>query len=302
MLCRLTTRGLTVLAPAKLNLFLRVVSRRPDGFHAIESVMARIGLYDTLTLEPRADGEIRIAVTDAYPRSAAGGLTSDAPKDERNLVVRAALLLKEHANCRQGAQIHLVKRIPAAAGLGGGSSDCAAALGALNRLWNLRVSDETLRELGGRLGSDVPFFLGETPVSLCTGRGEILEPLSVSTCLQFVVARPASGLATPAVYRACTPDSTHQSASLFVEAMNSGQICRMARRLHNGLQAPAEGLSSDVRWLRGLFERESVVGHQMSGSGTSYFGICHSRQQALGVARRLRQAGVPWVQAVSSCS
>jgi len=301
MLCRPTIRGMTVLAPAKLNLFLRVVAKRPDGYHEIESVMAAINLYDTLTFEEQPSDEVELTVVDASPRSAVPGLRSEAPAGPTNLVVRAAMLLKEHAGCHRGAKISLVKRIPSSAGLGGGSSDCAAALGALNRLWGLKVPHAELLALAGRLGSDVPFFLGKTPLALCTGRGETIEPFRVSTGLHFVVAKPASGLSTPAVYRACRPDETNQSASLFLQSLQSGAVCGMAQRLHNGLQGPAETLSNDVRRLRSLFEQESVVGHQMSGSGSSYFGVCRSHRHAMGIASRLRSAGVPWVKVARSC-
>ena len=301
MLCRSTNRGFTVLAPAKLNLFLRIVARRSDGFHEIESVMATINIYDTLTFESLPSESVELNVVDAFPRSSVDALRSEAPAGPTNLVVRAAMLLKEHASCDRGVRISLVKRIPSSAGLGGGSSDCAATLGALNRLWGLGVSQQKLVELAACLGSDVPFFLGKTPVALCTGRGEFIEPVRVSTGLHFVVAKPASGLSTPAVYRACQPDRTDQSANLFLKAMSGGEISRMARRLHNGLQAPAETLSSDVRRLRSLFEQESVVGHQMSGSGSSYFGVCRSRRHAMRIASRLRSAGIPWVQVARSC-
>ncbi len=301
MLCRLTNRGMTVLAPAKLNLFLRVVARRPDGYHEIESVMAAINIYDTLTFEETSSEGVELTVVDASPRSAVPGLRSEAPAGPTNLVVRAAMLLKEYAGCRRGAKIFLIKRIPSSAGLGGGSSDCAAALGALNRLWKLDLPQSQLLELAGRLGSDVPFFLGKSPLALCTGRGETIEPFRVSAGLHFVVAKPATGLSTPAVYRACQPDATNQNATLFLQAIRSGGICRTARRLHNGLQGPAETLSSDVRRLRSLFEQESVVGHQMSGSGSSYFGVCRSHRHAMGIASRLRSAGVPWVKVARSC-
>ncbi len=301
MLCRPTNRGMTVLAPAKLNLFLRVVARRRDGYHEIESVMAAINIYDTLTFEETSSEDIELAVVDGSPRSAVPGLRSEAPAGPTNLVVRAAMLLKEHAGCRRGAKISLIKRIPSSAGLGGGSSDCAAALGALNRLWHLELPQSELLQLAGRLGSDVPFFLGKTPLALCTGRGETIQPFRVSTALHFVVAKPATGLSTPAVYRACQPDATNQNATLFLQAIRSGRICRMAQRLHNGLQGPAETLSSDVRRLRSLFEQESVVGHQMSGSGSSYFGVCRSHRHAMGIASRLRSAGVPWVKVARSC-
>lgn len=301
MLCRPTSRGLSVLAPAKLNLFLRVVRKRPDGYHDIESVMAAINIYDTLTFEALFEDAVELAVVDAYPRSCAGELRSEAPTGPSNLVVRAAMLLKEHAGYAGGVRISLVKRIPSSAGLGGGSSDCAAALGALNRLWGLGVSDHKLMEIAAQLGSDVPFFLGKSSVALCTGRGEQLEPFRLSTGLHFVVAKPSSGLSTPAVYRACHPDTTNQDANQFLKAMLDGRVSRMARRLHNGLQTPAESLSSDVRRLRSLFEQESVVGHQMSGSGSSYFGVCRSASHAQVVARRVAAAGIPWVKVARCC-
>ena len=301
MLCRQTIRCLTVLAPAKLNLFLRIVARRPDGFHDIESVMASIDIYDTLTFEVTSSGEIELTVEDSSARSRAGSMRLEAPIGPQNLVVRAANLLRQQAGCELGTRITLIKRIPSSAGLGGGSSDCAAALMGLNRLWNLRLPRSELAALAGRLGSDVAFFLSDSPVALCVGRGEQIEPLPIPTALHFVVAKSASGLSTPAVYRQCFPDASGQQVGGFVESLAAGAIGGMARRLHNGLQAPAEALSSDVRELRKLFEQLPVAGHQMSGSGSSYFGMCASRRQALRVASRLRSAGVPWVQVVRCC-
>jgi 4-diphosphocytidyl-2-C-methyl-D-erythritol kinase len=263
--------------------------------------MAAINIYDTLTFEPLDADKIELTVIDGSPQSASGSFRAEAPAGPTNLVVRAAMLLKEHAACSAGVRITLVKRIPSAAGLGGGSSDCAATLAALNRLWQLGLPPETLRQLAGQLGSDIPFFLGSSAIARCTGRGEIIEPFAQQAGLHFVVARPLTGLSTPAVYRGCEPDRTNQSGQLFLEAIRSGQICRMAQRLHNGLQAPAEVLSADVRRLRSLFERESVVGHQMSGSGSSYFGMCRTFRHAVSVAGRLRSAGVPWVRVARIC-
>ena len=301
MLCRQTTRCLTVLAPAKLNLFLRIVARRPDGFHDIESVMASVDLYDTVTLETTSSSEIELTVIDSSVRTLSGSMRLEAPVGPENLVIRAADLLRQHAGCELGARITLIKRIPSSAGLGGGSSDCAAALMGLNRLWNLHLPRSELVALAGRLGSDVAFFLSESPVALCVGRGEQVEPLRISTGLHFVVTKPASGLPTPAVYQRCVPDASGQQVSGFVKSLAAGTIGGMARRLHNGLQAPAESLSSEVSRLRQLFEQLPVAGHQMSGSGSSYFGLCASRRQALRVASRLRSLGIPWVQVARCC-
>ena len=307
MLFRQTSRSLTVLAPAKLNLFLRIVGKRADGFHDLETVMATIGLYDTLVFEACSSSEIELSVVDASMRTRSGSMRLEAPVGPENLVIRAANLLRERTGCRDGARITLVKRIPSSAGLGGGSSDCAAALAGLNRLWNLRLPRAELLIQASELGSDVAFFLADTPMAVCTGRGEQIEPLRYSTRLHFVVAKPASGLSTPAVFRNWSSASESRWSSeqptmkSFVESLTRHDVGTTARRLHNGLQAPAETLNADVRQMRKLFERLPVIGHQMSGSGSSYFGICVSRRQALGVASRLKAAGVPWVQAVRIC-
>ncbi len=296
MLCWQTNRCLTVLAPAKLNLFLRIVARRSDGFHDIESVMASINLYDTLIFNVASTNEIQLTVVDSSAKTLSGSVRLEAPAGPENLVVRAAKLLQSHTNCSAGVRITLVKRIPSSAGLGGGSSDCAATLAGLNRLWNLRLPRSELVALAGQLGSDVPFFLSESPLALCTGRGERIKPLPIETNLHFVVAKPASGLSTPAVYRQCSPDHTGQQVAPFIEALQAGALGRMAQRLHNGLQTPAEVLNAEVRKLRRRFMKLPVLGHRMSGSGSSYFGICSSKQQALRVASQLRSSGVAWIQ------
>ena len=301
MLCRPTNHDLTVLAPAKLNLFLRIVARRPDGFHEIESVMAAVDFYDTLTFERSTTGEIDLKVVDCSPRSSVGSVRSEASSGPANLVVRAAMLLREHTGCFRGAKITLVKRIPSSAGLGGGSSDCAATLGALNRLWELGLEQSELVELAGRLGSDVPFFLSGSPMAVCAGRGERIAPLQISRNIHCVIARPETGLSTPAVYRACRVDDTGKDVGSFVTRLRSGDLSQMAQRLHNGLQAPAEALSGDVRQLRERFEKLPVVAHQMSGSGSAYFGVCWSRRHATAIASRLRALGVPWVKVVRTC-
>src|SRR5262245_26399948 len=139
MLCRRSESSLVALAPAKLNLFLRVVGKRPDGYHEIETVMTTVDLYDTLVFTPTQDPGIELTV------QMAGSLRSTPiPVGPENLIIRAALLLKDWAGISQGVRIHLIKRIPSEAGLGGGSSDAAATLGALNELWNISATRKDL--------------------------------------------------------------------------------------------------------------------------------------------------------------
>ena len=158
---------LRLRAPAKLNLYLRVLGKRPDGYHEIETLFERIDLADELTIEPHPDQLL---------------LTCDAPElscGEDNLILKAARLLQQVGGTHQGARLHLIKRIPIAAGLGGGSSDAAATLLGLNRLWGLGLTPSRLRELGASLGSDVPFFLADAPWAIGRGRGEVCEPLDL---------------------------------------------------------------------------------------------------------------------------
>ena len=163
-------------ASAKVNLSLEVLGKRPDGYHEIVTVMQAVDLYDRLTLEAASTLSLRAD-------------EPDLPTDERNLIMRAARLLKDAAKVEAGARIELSKRIPVAAGLGGGSSDAAATLWGLNRLWKLRWPRARLMELAVGIGMDVPFFLGNGP-ALGTGRGEHLKPLGKTGWVRARVGEP----------------------------------------------------------------------------------------------------------------
>src|SRR5438445_1631133 len=201
MLCRSQTTNVTVFAPAKLNLFLKVLGKRDDGYHELETLMVSVGLYDALSLTDDPDGPLALSCRDGGPRARRDSSREMPPAGADNLVLRAAELLRAAAGTARGAQIVLIKRIPLAAGLAGGSSDAAAALVGLNRLWRLGLSRGDLAALAARLGSDVPFFLCSTPAAICRGRGDVVEPLHLAARLWFVVARPHSGLSTADVYR-----------------------------------------------------------------------------------------------------
>ena len=302
MLCQPSACSLTMLAPAKLNLFLRIVRRREDGFHELETVMTTINLFDTLRFKPRESSEINLRVIMAGSRNRHVQSTATIPTGPENLVIRAARLLNEYAGTSHGVGITLIKRIPSAAGMGGGSSDAAATLAGLNRLWNLSLSRDELLNLAARLGSDIGFFLGGSSTAICRGRGELIEPVQIPACLHFVVAKPNSGLSTPEVFKRCRPDPTGRRVDEFLHTMRRPGLSRMVRLLLNDLQGPAESLNDEVRQLKFEFSRQNVLGHQMTGSGTSYFGVCASSRQAQLVAARLRAVGIPFVQVVRSCT
>lgn len=286
-------RSLVIQSPAKLNLFLEVLGVRPDGFHELETLMVTVGIFDTLSFTEEVSGRIRLrclgaasAALDDYD-----SLASDTA-GRNNLVIRAAELLRGHAGIDRGVRIDLHKRIPLESGLAGGSSDAAATLAALNRLWQLNLSIAELQQLAAQLGSDVGFFLGEMPAAVCRGRGERVEPLHIPAGMHFVIVRPPSGLSTAAVYRKCRPATEPKTSQKLATCLRDGRLAEAGRHLHNALQPPAEEINPDVARLRDEFAKLPVLGHRMSGSGSAYFGLCGNRRHALGIAGRLRSAGL----------
>ncbi len=235
-------------------------------------------------------------------RRAADGPVSPQPipQGADNLVVKAVELLRRRAGTDAGATIRLVKRIPLAAGLGGGSSDAAAALAAANIGWRLGLSARELMPLAAEVGSDVPFFLAGA-AAMCRGRGERVEPLRPQALSHFVIAQPPAGLATAEVYRRCRPADSPQGCGALIAALRRGDLSAAGRRLHNALQPAAEQLSPWIDQLKEDFARLDLAGHQMSGSGTSYFGLCRSAGQARRAGARLRSLGWSSVYIVTGC-
>ncbi len=290
-----------VRTPAKLNLFFEVLAKRDDGYHEIETLMCPIDLYDTLYFTKETSGQVNLQCERAPGVSTPDGNKLDElPQGRDNLAVRAVELLREQKGILSGATLRLVKRIPTAAGLGGGSSDAAAALVAANEGWAIGLSQSELAELAARLGSDVPFFLAGGP-AVCRGRGERVEPVGCAEVLNFVVVRPPVGLSTAAVYDAVRPTQEPRSLAPMLEAFSQGDINEIGRLLWNRLQGAAEKFSPWIERLQREFEREDFLGHRLSGSGTSYFGLCRHATHARRVARRLQANGADSVFAVRNC-
>ena len=282
MIVRRVADGVECLAPAKLNLFLEVLGRRPDGYHELETLMVAVDLYDTLHLADDPSGRIALECDDP-------GL----PTGPANLVVRAAERLRAEAGTPRGARIALRKAIPAQAGLGGGSSDAAATLVGLDRLWGLRTAPERLDELAGQVGSDVAFFR-HAPAAVCRGRGERVEPVRPAAPLHFVLVCPAVGVSTAEVYgRLIVPDRPRPIGPALA-ALAGGDTAALGRALFNRLQPVAEGLRPDLVPVREALQSlgPSLHGHLMSGSGSAYFGLCRDRAAAGRAARRLEPLGL----------
>src|SRR5262249_7403666 len=204
-----------------------------------------------------------------------------------NLVVRAAQLLRGRTGHRGGAAIRLRKRIPIAAGLAGGSSDAAATLAGLNRLWRLGLSRAELAGLAAELGSDLSFFF-HTPAAWCTGRGEVVQPLSLARPLYFVLACPPVGCSTAAVYQQVTVPAAPVDGSGVRAAAAAGDVETLGRLLFNRLQEPAEDLCPPVAELARRGGRPGAAGCLVVGSGPRVLAVCRDRRSAVRTARLLR--------------
>ncbi len=253
----MTLRALyEVPAPAKLNLFLHVIGQRPDGYHLLQSVFVLLDWCDTLHFERRDDGRLQ-----------RHDLTEALPADD--LCLRAARALQAASGCPLGADISLAKAVPSGAGLGGGSSDAASTLLALNRLWGLHWPRQRLQQLALPLGADLPFFVGGHN-AFVEGIGEQLTPIDVAP-QWFAVMKPAASISTPSIFR--SPMLRRDSEPAIVPSFLADT--QLQQRLSEGygrndLQPPAEALCPEVtqvaRWLEARFGNS-----RMSGSGSAVF-------------------------------
>lgn len=249
-------------AYAKINLGLRIIERRPDGFHAIETVFHRIALADELTLRP-LDAGIELSCTDA-----------SLPADGTNLCWKAVECLQKECGTRSGAAIRIDKRIPMGAGLGGGSSDAAAVLRHLPRLWGMNVSDSRLRELGASIGSDVPFFLQDSS-AYAEGRGEVLTPFALRLPYWILLVNPGIHVPTPWAYKEfsklLTAGRTVPKGTLFSQGTRS--MAPLARALHNDFEDVVFPAFPAIGALKQELTRAGADFALMSGSGSSVFGL-----------------------------
>jgi 4-diphosphocytidyl-2-C-methyl-D-erythritol kinase len=257
----------TVQAHAKLNLFLRVLARETDGYHGIETLFCLVSLADTLTAEARGGRDISIEVAGA-----------DVGPPEENLAVRAAAMVLEATGHRFGVHLALEKRIPVRGGLGGGSSDAAAALVAVNRLAGTAVPRHELLQFAGRLGSDVPFFLAGAPLALGWGRGERLLALPPLPLAPVLLVTPPVGVGTAEAYG--WVDAARQTAgrrgavALDLDALSRwGDIGRMAG---NDFESTVFARAPEIRAAFEALVRTRPLVCRMSGSGSTLFAVYRS--------------------------
>lgn len=287
-------------ARAKINLTLDVLGKRPDGYHEVEMVMQSIELHDVLEFTP-AGRDITLTVE--------GG---DLPTGSGNLVYRAAELIRRRGKIKSGVNIRLVKAIPVEAGLGGGSADAAAALKALNELWETGLSLSELMSLGEQLGSDVPFCIfGGT--ALARGRGERLERLPPCPRLGLVLIKPRFSVSTASVYRAYTagPEVNRPDNRAMVSAITNGDTNGIAKNLANALESVTIRMHPEIGQIKTKLTRAGALGVLMSGSGPTVFGLAGDSGSARAIAARYKSdgeevfvtatAGDQWVDTCRNC-
>lgn len=291
-----------VQCPAKVNLFLEVTGRRPDGYHRLATLFAKINLYDVLDMTADMTGRISLSVED-------GGSFLSAGPD--NLVYRAAEAFFKAFRVGQGVQIVLTKRIPMGAGLGGGSSDAAGTLLGLAKLFKIDLDAKkkaALRRIALGLGADVPFFLH--PAAFCLGRGigERLRPIKVEKSLPYMIlVHPNIHISTPAAFKALEKPSR---SDVLTRLSHLDKLIRSLQRgrsveewgglLFNRLEQTRLPVMEQVEQVRRILVQLGAQGVRMSGSGSSVFGFVESHAEAEKCAKRLR--GYPWKVFLTCCN
>ncbi|MGP7819502.1 4-(cytidine 5'-diphospho)-2-C-methyl-D-erythritol kinase [Niallia sp. 01092] len=255
---------LLVKAPAKINLSLDVLNKRPDGYHEVEMIMTTIDLADRLELTLEENDEIKIISLNRF-----------VPDDQRNLAYQAARLLKDKFDVKKGVTIKIEKNIPVAAGLAGGSSDAAAVLRGLNKLWNLGLSIDTLAEIGAEIGSDVSFCVyGGT--ALATGRGEIIKELPAPPICWVVLAKPFIGVSTADIYKRLDVSKIkHPDTKKMIQSIYDGSYSYMCQNVGNVLEDVTLNLYSEVAQIKEQMKKFGADAVLMSGSGPTVFGLIH---------------------------
>lgn len=290
------TREVTVRAPGKLNLQLSVGHCQEDGYHPLATVFQAVDLYETVTATARADSDYTLELV-MLPtvKSDAGAV----PLDESNLVMRAARAVAARYGVSTGVDLVIVKGVPVAGGMAGGSADAAAALVACAEVWGVGATRHELDELAASLGADVPFALrGHTAVGL--GRGDELSPAMTHGTFHWVFATRGQGLSTPAVYAEFDRQvaagervaSALQLSDTIMGALMAGDPHALGAALHNDLQEPALVLAPQLARTMDLAREADALGVMVSGSGPTIAALARSRQHALAIAAHVSAAGV----------
>ena len=271
-----------VKAPAKINLFLEIINKRPDGYHNIESVMHTVSLFDILEFSPIREDKIELVCNDTQ-------LSLDVKK---NIVYKAAEKFKEQYNIKQGIKIRLTKNIPMGAGLGGGSSDAAATILALNKIWNVNDNIKNLETFGAKLGADVPFFMtgGFAKIS---GIGDVVEKINTTLSLDFILVKPNFGVSTPYAYsKVKFPLTNIHKIDNIINDLEKGVFdFESAKDLFfNRFEDFIFDEYQEIKQIKEVLE-DLGCASLMSGSGATVFGLVHDKKNIDFILNELKKCG-----------
>lgn len=270
-----------IAAPAKINLFLEILGKRQDGYHEIETVMQEVSLFDYIYME---NYDKNVVFTCSNPKLSAG---------EDNLVVKAVRLLQNESKTYRGVKIHLDKRIPIGAGLGGGSSDAVATLVGLNKLWRIGYDEKQLMSLAGKLGSDTPFFVvGNT--AICKGRGEIVTPYPINVSYNYIIIYPRFEVNTAMVYKNFKNSLTKnlKDVSFFMREFISGNPNKLGAILHNRLEDVVFKLYPDLEKIKKALSKFNFCGILLSGSGSALYGLCKEEMDLKEIELKIKMLNI----------
>ncbi|RME69177.1 MAG: 4-(cytidine 5'-diphospho)-2-C-methyl-D-erythritol kinase [Nitrospirae bacterium] len=271
-----TTLLKSLTSPAKINWFLKVTGKRPDGYHNLFTLMQKIDLNDQLFFYESET--LEVVNTLGIPQ-------------EKDIAYRAAMALRHFSGTKRAVRIEIKKTIPEEAGLGGGSSNGATVLRGLNDLWKLDISVPELMNLGAGLGSDVPFFVQEHPLAVVESKGEVVRPLAVgSSGIVLLLLKPPFGVSTARAYALLRRYSERAYCEELLErairTIEEGNLKSLATCLENDLEEPAFELAPELRDLKKTLIEAGALGALVSGSGSSVFGVFETKKAALQAARK----------------
>ena len=267
--------SITIKAPGKLNLYLKITGKRRDGYHEIESILVPVGVYDTLSISKMNQG-LKVSCTGR-----------ELPEGQENLVYRAARSFFEKGGIRGGARISLVKEIPISAGLGGGSSDAAATLKGLNAVWDDPLTPKDLEKLAVSLGADVPFFLFQGP-AVARGIGELLEPVRDFPVFWYVIVSPMLKVSTAWAYGQVRLKLTVEGNRDNINFLSTATL-KIPDLLYNDLESVTLGRYPFLSSIKESLQASGALGALMTGSGPSIFGVFDSEHKAGEAGESLRR-------------
>ncbi len=266
-------------SPAKINLFLDVFGKRSDNYHDIITIFEKIDLCDMIRISGLPADEIKITSN-----------SKKIPLNENNLVHKAAMLLKNTCGVSEGVNIHIEKRIPVAAGLGGGSSNAATTLKGLNKFWNLGLGRNTLYDMGKQLGSDVPFFIFNFPFALGTGRGDEISSIKSDLSIWHTIICPDISVLTKDIYNETNLSLTEYrpDVKIMVHAVKKGDLKGIKNELHNTLEPVVNKKVADISKVKDFIKKLGFNAVKVTGSGPTIFVLTNDRKEAEGLKKKLR--------------